>query len=185
MQSKEEITRKEMAREHRRELEEQERRARKEADGFRKCISEMQSKLEEDRHTSGKAFEFLARSFPPHLKAFIVGPCAHLVQQRVYPSTDLHPNSPIVSTMRFTGKSMNCVCKTSRRMTSSGSLTIWTRHVTMSPFLTGHSNWPVGSRQSRSFGTRFPKVFARARKHMRNSHYTSNILYNSFPPSYR
>ena len=74
------------------------------------------------------------------MKAFFVVPCAHLALQRVYPLTDLHPNSPIVSTMHFTGRSMNNGCKTSRRMTSSGSLTIWTRHVTTSPFLTGRSS---------------------------------------------
>ena len=37
------------------EREEEKRRAREEADGFRKCIAELQSKLEEDRHGSGKA----------------------------------------------------------------------------------------------------------------------------------
>ena len=42
-------------REHHQELEGQERKAREEADGLRKRIAEMQSKLEEDRHTSGKA----------------------------------------------------------------------------------------------------------------------------------
>ena len=125
MQSKEEIARKEFLR----KLEEQERGAREEADGLRNRNAEMQSKLEEDRHTSGMqglcyTFEFSSRSFPPRLKAFLVGPCAHLSLQRVYPSTDLRPNSPIVSTTHFTGKSMNDVCKTSRRMTSSGSLTI-------------------------------------------------------------
>ena len=142
-------------------LEEQRRRAREEADGLRKYIAEMQSKLEEDRHTSGKAFELSAHSFPPRLKAFLVGPCTHLVAlQRVYPLTDLHSNSPIVSTTHFTARTMSDVSKTSRRVTPSGSLTIWTRHVTFSPFLTVRSSWSVGSRQSRSFGSRFPKVFA-------------------------
>ena len=42
-------------RESHREREEEKRRAREEADGFRKCIAELQSKLEEDRHGSGKA----------------------------------------------------------------------------------------------------------------------------------
>ena len=124
MKSKEEIARKQMIREHHQELEEQERRVREEADGLKNCNAEMQSKLEEDRHTSGKAFELLARSFPPHLKAFLVESCAHLAQQLVYPSTGLRPNSPIVSTTHFTARSMNDVCKTSRRVTSTGSLTI-------------------------------------------------------------
>ena len=168
MQSKEEIARKEMVRDHRQELEEQERRAREEADGLRNRIAEMQSKLEEDRHTSGKASEFLARSFLLHLKPFLVGPCAHLALQRVYPSTDLHPNSPIVSTTHFTARSMNNVCKTSRRMTLSGSLTIWTRYVTVSPSLTGRSSWLVDS-QTRSFGSCFPKVLTRTQKNMRRS----------------
>ena len=140
MESKEEIARKEIVREHRRELKEQERRAQEKADGLRDRISEMQSKLEEDRHTSGKAIGLSAHSFPPHLKTFLVGPCAHLAIQRVYPSIDLHPNSRIVSTTHFTGKSMNNVCKTSGRTTLSGSLNIWTRYVTMSPFLTGRSS---------------------------------------------
>ena len=47
----------------RRELEEQKRKAQEEADGLRKCITEMQSKLEEDRHASGKASA--TYSFPP------------------------------------------------------------------------------------------------------------------------
>ena len=47
----------------RRELEEQKRKAQEEADGLRKCITEMQSKLEEDRHASGKASATC--SFPP------------------------------------------------------------------------------------------------------------------------
>ena len=38
-----------------REREEEKRRVREEADGFRKRIAELQSKLEEDRHGSGKA----------------------------------------------------------------------------------------------------------------------------------
>ena len=140
MQSKEEIARKEIVREHRRELKEQERRAREKADGLRDRISEMQSKLEEDRHTSGKAIELSARSFPPHLKTFLYRPCAHLALQRVYPSIDLHPNSRIVSMTHSTARSTNNVCKTSRRMTLSGSLNIWTRYVTASPFLTGRSS---------------------------------------------
>ena len=142
----------------RRELEEQKGKAREEADGLRKRIAEMQSKLEEDRHTSGKALEFLARSFLPHLKAFLVGPCAYLALQRVYPLIDLHPNLLIVSMTYFTARSMNDVCKTSRRITLFVSFTIWTRQVTMSPFLTDRSSWPVGSRQSRSFVSRFSKV---------------------------
>ena len=48
----------------RRELEEQKRKAQEEADGLRKCITEMQSKLEEDRHASGKA-SANTYSFPP------------------------------------------------------------------------------------------------------------------------
>ena len=48
-----------------RELEEQKSKAREEADGLRKRIAEMQSKLEEDRHTSGGAFEFLHVPFYP------------------------------------------------------------------------------------------------------------------------
>ena len=57
MQSKEESTRKELEevkRRARKELEEVKRRTRKEAESFRKCIAELQSKLEQDRHTSGK-----------------------------------------------------------------------------------------------------------------------------------
>ena len=178
IQSKEESTR--------REVEEQKRKALEEADGFKKFIAKMQSKLEEDRHASGKAFA--TYNFPPvpaRSRVLLVGSLTHLASQRVYLLTDLHPNSPIGLMTHFTARSMNNGCKTFRRMTSSGLLTIWTRHVTMSPFPTGRSSWPVGSRQSRSFGTRFPKVFARTRKYMRDSHHTSNILYNSFPPSYR
>ena len=54
----EEIIRKEM-----------ERRAREEADGLRKRIAEMQSKLEEDRHRSGKASATYlnSRHVPSHL----------------------------------------------------------------------------------------------------------------------
>ena len=115
------------------ELEDQKGRAREETDGLRRRIAEMQSKLEEDQHTSGKAFELSAHSSPSHLKEFLVGPCAHLALQRVFHSTDLHPNSPIASTTHFTARTMNDVSKTSRRVTSSGSLTIWTRHVTFSP----------------------------------------------------
>ena len=86
MQSKEEIAREEMVREHRQELEKQERRAREEADGLRKRISEMQSKLEEDRHTSGKASATYLNS------RHLVGPCAHLAQQRIYPSSEQNPS---------------------------------------------------------------------------------------------
>ena len=130
MQAKEESTRKEFFQ----GLEKQKRRAREEADGFRKCIAEMQSKLEEDRHTSGKASATYLNS------RHLVGPCAHLALQRVYPSIDLPPNSRIVSMMHSTARSTNNVCKTSRRMTLSGSLNIWTRYVTISPFLTGRSS---------------------------------------------
>ena len=125
----------EMGREHRQELEEQERRAREEADVLRNSIAEMQSKLEEHRHRSGEASA--TRSVPPHLRAFLVGPYAHLALQRGYPSTDLRPSSPIISTTHFTARSMNDVCKTSRRVMSSGSLTIWTRHVTIPLFSLG------------------------------------------------
>ena len=164
MQSKEESIRKEF----RRELEEQDRRAREEADGLRKRIAKMQSELEEDRHRSGKAFELSAPSFPPHLKAFLVGPCAHLAPQHVYPSTDLHPNSPVVSTTHFMARSMNNACETFRRMTLSGSLTIWTRYATMSPSPTSRSRWLVDS-QTRSFGSCFSKVLTRTQKDMRGS----------------
>ena len=130
MQSKEESTRKEM--------EEQKRKAQEEADGLRKCITELQSKLEEDRHGYGKTSAiYNFRHVPARSRVFLAGSLTHLVLQRVYPSTDLHPSLPIGSTTRFTAKSMNNACKTFRRMTSSGSLTIWTRYVTMTPSLTG------------------------------------------------
>ena len=141
VQSKEESTR--------REMEGQKRSAQQEADELRRCITEMQSKLEEDRHRSGKTsatHDF--RHVPARSRVFLVGSLTHLALQRVYPSTDLHPNSPIGSTTHFMARSMNNGCKTFRRMTLSGLLTIWTRHVTMSPFPTGRSSWPVGSRQS-------------------------------------
>ena len=164
MQSKEETARKKMVREHLQELEEREereRRAREEADGLRKRISEMQSKLEDDRRGFGKTpTTYNFRHIPARSRVFLMGSRAHPALQRPYPSTDLRPNSPLVLTTHFTARTTNDVSKTSGRMTSSGSLTIWTRHVTISPFLTGRSTWPVGSRQSRSFGTRFPKVFA-------------------------
>ena len=178
LQSKEESMRK--------ELEEEKRRARKEADGFRKCIAELQSKLEEGRHGYGKtSATYNFQCIPANLGVFLVGPLAHLALQRVYPSTDLHPNSPIDSTTRFTARSMNNGCKTFRRMTSSGSLTIWIRHVPPQSFLTGCSSWPVGSRHSRSFRSRFAKVLTRTRKHMHDSYDAPNILQNSLPPSNR
>ena len=40
----------------RRQLDEQKTRAQEEADGLRKCIAEIQSKLDEDRHVSGEVF---------------------------------------------------------------------------------------------------------------------------------
>ena len=130
VQSKEESIRK--------ELEKEKRRARKEADGFRKCIAELQSELEEDRHTSGKSSAtYNFQHIPADSRVFLVGPLAHLALQRVYPSTDLHPNLPIGSTTHFTARSMNNGYKTFRRMTSSGSWTIWIRHVT-TPIL---SHW--------------------------------------------
>ena len=176
MQSKEESIRK--------ELEEEKRRARKEADGFRKCIVELQSKLEEDRHTSGKTFtSYNFRHVPINSRVFLVGPPAHLALQRVYPSTGLHPNSPTGSTTHSTARSMNNGCKTFRRMTSSGSLTIWIRHVTTPSFLTGRSSWPAGSGHSRSFRSRFTKVLTRTRNHMHHSYDTPNIVHNSLPPS--
>ena len=137
MQSKEESTRKEMVREHYQELEEQQRSAQQEADGLRKCITEMQSKLEEDRHGSGKTsatHDF--RHVPVRSRVFLVGSLTHLALQRAYPSTDLHQNSPIGSTTHFTARNMNNGYKTFRRMTSSGLLTIWIRRVTMLLFLT-------------------------------------------------
>ena len=54
MQSKEESTRKQFYQELEEQME-QKRRAREEADGFRKRIAEMQPKLEEDEDRSGKA----------------------------------------------------------------------------------------------------------------------------------
>ena len=130
----------------RKELDEEKRRARKEADGFRKCIAELQSKLEEDRHTSGKtSATYNFRRVPANSRALLVGPPTHLALQRAYPSTDLHPNSPIGSTTHFTDWSTNNGCKTFRRMTSSGSLTIWIRYIITTSFLTGHSSGPVGS----------------------------------------
>ena len=134
VRSKEESMRKEMDKkveEHHQELEEQKRRAREEADGFRKCIAEMQSKLEEDRHESGKFFAiipfnpFLLTPFS-HPRVFLVGLHADLASllQRVYPWTGFHPTSAIGSTRRFTARSMNNACKTSRRMTWFGLLTI-------------------------------------------------------------
>ena len=54
MDKKVEELRQELEESHR-EREEEKRRAREEADDFRKCITELQSKLEKDRHGSGKA----------------------------------------------------------------------------------------------------------------------------------
>ena len=60
------------------ELEEQKRKAREEADGFRNCIAEMQSKLEE-RHSFGKASAtYLNSRHPLHLRVFLVRSPAHL-----------------------------------------------------------------------------------------------------------
>ena len=179
MRSKEENVRK--------ELEEEKRRARKEADGFTKFIAELQSKLEEDRHGSGKASAtHNFRHVPVRSRVFPMESVTHLALQRVYPSTDLHPNSRIGSTTHFTATSMNNGCKIFGRMTSSGSLTIWIRHVTGTPsFLTERSTWPVGSRQSRSFRSGLAKVLTRTRKHMHNSYDTPNIVQNSLPPSNR
>ena len=130
MQSKEESIRQEVSQ----ELEEQKRKAQEEADGLRKCITEMQSKLEEDRHVFGKVSAIHSfRHVPARSRVFLMRSLTHLTLQRVYPSTDLHPNSPIVSTTYFTARSMNNVCETFRRMTSSGSLIIWTGYVTVSP----------------------------------------------------
>ena len=146
MQSKEEIVRKEMVREHRQELEEQERRAQEEADGLRNHNAELQSKPEEGRHASGKPST--TYGFPPvsaSSRVFLVGFLTHLASQRVYPSTDLPPNSPISSMTHFTGRNMNNGCKTFRNMTWPGLSTIWTRHVTISPFLTRCSSCSVGS----------------------------------------
>ena len=142
MQSKEESIRQDISQ----ELEEQKRKAQEEADELRKCIAELKSELEEDRHGSGKtSATYHLRHVPARSRVFLVGPRAHLALQRVYPSTDLRPNSPIGSMTHFTGRSMSDGCKTFRKMTWPGLLTIWIRHVTMSPFLTGRSNWPVGS----------------------------------------
>ena len=146
MQSKEEIARQEMVREHRRELEKLERRAREEADGLRNRNAELQSEPEEGRHVSGKPSA--TYGFPPvsaSSRVFLVGSLTHLASQRVYPSTDLPPNLPIGSMTHFTGRNMNNGCKTFRNMTWPGLSTIWTRHVTMSPFLTRHSSCSVGS----------------------------------------
>ena len=157
----------------RRELKEQKRRAQQEADVFKKRIAEMQeeadalkkhaaemqSKLEDDRHGSGKtSATYNFRHIPANSRVFLVGPPAHLALQRVYPSTDLHPDSQIGSTTRFTAKSTNNGYNTFRRMTSSGSWTTWIRHVNIPSFLTRHSSRPVGSRHSRSFRSRFAKV---------------------------
>ena len=181
MESKEGSIRQDVSR----EVEEQKRKAQEEADGFRKCIAEMRSKLEDDRRGFGKtSATYNLRHLPANLRVFFVRSLTHLALQRIYPSTDLHPNSPIVSTTHFTAKNTNNVCEICRRMTSSGSLTIWTRYVTMSPSLTGCSSWLVDS-QTRSFGSRFSKVFARTQKRMCGSHHTSNTLYDSSPPSYR
>ena len=131
------------------ELEEQKRQAQEEADELRKYITELQSKLEEDRHASGKvSVTYNFRHVPARSGVFLVGPLAHLALQRVYPSTDLRPNSLIGSTRHFTDRSMSDGCKTFRKVTWPGSSTIWIRHVTTSPFLTRCSSWPVGSRQS-------------------------------------
>ena len=57
MRSKEKSMWREMdeaVKKHRQELEELKRRAQEEANGLRECIAKMQSKLEEDRHGSGK-----------------------------------------------------------------------------------------------------------------------------------
>ena len=146
MQSKEEIVRKEMARKHRQELEELERRAREEADELRNRNAELQSKPEEGRHASGKPSA--TYGFPPvsaSSRVFLVGSLTYLASQRVYPSTDLPPNSLIGSMTHFTGRNMNNGCKTFRNMTWPGLSTIWTRHVTMSPFLTRCSSCSVGS----------------------------------------
>ena len=143
----------------RRELKEQKRRAQQEADAFKKHAAEMQSKLEDDRHGSGKtSATYNFQHTPANSRVSLVGPPAHLALQRVYPSTDLHPDSQIGSTMHFTAKSTNNGCKTFRRMTSSGSWTIWIRHVTTPSFLSGRSSGPVGSRKPRSFRSRFAKV---------------------------
>ena len=146
MQSKDKNIRKELAREHRQELEEQERRAREEADGLRNRNAELQSKPEEGQHASGKPS--VVYGFPPvsaSSRVFLVGSLTHLASQRVYPSTDLPPNLPIGSMTRFTGRNMNNGCKTFRNMTWPGLLTIWTRHVTMSSFLTRRSSCSAGS----------------------------------------
>ena len=112
MQSKEESIRQEVSQ----ELEGQKRKA-QEADELRKCITEMQSKLEEDRHRSGTTsatHDF--RHTPTRSKVFLMGSLTHLALQRVYPSTDLHPNSLIGSMTHFTGRNMNNGCKAFRKM---------------------------------------------------------------------
>ena len=131
MQSKEESARKEFCQ----ELEKQKRKAQEEADGLRKCITELQSKVEEGRHASGKASA--TDSLSPVLPVQEYSSLDHSLTylQRFYPSTDLHQNSPIGSTMHFTARSMNNGCKTFRNTTWPGLLTIWTKRVTTSPFL--------------------------------------------------
>ena len=53
-------------------LEEEKRRARKEADGLRKYIAELQSKLEQDRHGSGKASAtYNFRHVPAHSSSWV------------------------------------------------------------------------------------------------------------------
>ena len=120
-----------------REAEEQKRKAQEEVDGLRKSMAELGSGIGDDRHGFGKtSATYNFRHVPARSRVFLVGSLTHLALQRVYPLTDLRPNSPIVSTTHFTAGSMNNGCKTFGRMTSSGSLTIWIRHVTMSPLLT-------------------------------------------------
>ena len=63
----------------RRELEEQKRRAQQEADVLEKRITEMQSKLEDDRHASGKASAtYNVRPVPTNSRVFLVGSLTHL-----------------------------------------------------------------------------------------------------------
>ena len=61
------------------EAEEQKRRAQEEADGLRTCIAGLQSELEKDRHTSGKATDtYNFRHVPARSRVFLVGSLAHL-----------------------------------------------------------------------------------------------------------
>ena len=169
----------------RRELEEQNRRAREEADGLRKRIAEMQS---EDRHTSGKASAtYLNSRHVPStpfesITCWTVrspSPTAWLPLDRSSPQFANHLDDALHSQ-----EYERCV-----QNFQEGDVVWFVDYLDKArhhpPFFTGRSTWPVGSRQSRSFGSRFPKMFARARNHMRGSYDTPNILYDSSPPSHR